>query len=587
MPPFARLDSAAVGGDAGRSFAFVEPRGEIVAYALDEVVPAVRAVEAAVAQGEHAAGYIAYEAAPAFALGLATRAPAAGLPLLWFGVFARRVAVDPVTAAALDADASAGGAVGPLAASVSEDEYRAALAELIDEIASGDLQQVNHTFRLRASWAGDEGTLYRALLAAQRPAYGAWLRLPRFSILSASPELFFRRRGDHIELRPMKGTRPRGRWSAEDRRLAAELGASAKERAENDRTVALLLDELASVCAPGSVRVPSRYDVETYPTLHQMTSTVAAELRRGTRLEHVLGALFPPASIAGVPKARAAQRVAALEDSPRGVYTGAIGFISPDESVFNVAIRTLVLDREHGTLELGVGSGISAGSDPGAEYRECLLKAAFVHHRAPDFALLETLRYERPAGYFLLDRHLARLAESAAYFGFRLDRERVRARLEALGAALGEGRHRVRLALERTGEIEIEHAPVPSVYAPLRVAIARTPIDERDARLYHKTTARDLYRSRAAEWPEHDEVLLLNRRGELTEATTANLVVQLDGERVTPPLEAGLLPGVLRAELLERGEVAERRLTPAELERAEAIWLVSALRGWREAVLER
>ncbi|MEA2695258.1 MAG: para-aminobenzoate synthetase / 4-amino-4-deoxychorismate lyase [Acidobacteriota bacterium] len=578
----ARFDALGPHGE-GRSFVFQGLESVVEAWALADVLPALQGVEAAVALGLHAAGFLAYEAAPAFDSALVVREPDGTLPLLRFAIFRERTLGCPPSVEEAEGEFS----LGAWSPSVSEQRYAEAIHRIREWIAAGDTYQVNHTFRLRAPFTGDiggEAALYARLVLAQRAAYSAHLRCDDFSILSISPELFFRWVGDALTLRPMKGTRPRGRWPAEDDALAAELLESAKDRAENVMIVDLLRSDAGRVALPGSVEVPRLFEVERYETVHQMTSTVEARTRPGTRLSDLFRALFPSGSITGAPKVRTSHLIAELEDSPRGVYTGAVGFVSPGEAVWNVAIRTLVIDRRTGTAELGVGSGITYDSDAKAEYRECLAKAEFARRAPNDFHLLETLLWEPDGGLFLLGPHLDRLGESARYFGFPFDREEIARRL-AEGVSPGATPLRVRLLLARDGGVSVEVSPLPVSEEPVRVALAGEPVDSREPLLYHKTTRREVYERRAAERPDCGDVLLVNERGEVTESTIANLVVEIGGERLTPPLACGLLPGVFRAELLRRGEIRERVLTPADLRRAEAIWLVSSVRRWRRAVL--
>ncbi|HEX2187403.1 MAG TPA: chorismate-binding protein, partial [Longimicrobiaceae bacterium] len=422
------------------------------------------------------------------------------------------------------------------------------------------------------------------LCRGQRSAYCALLRLGATSVVSASPELFFRWADGELELRPMKGTRPRGRWEEEDEALAAELAASPKERAENLMIVDLLRNDAGRVSEWGSVRVPRLFETERYETVHQLTSTVRSRVLPGAGLTDVLRALFPCGSVTGAPKVRTMQLIRELEPGPRGVYTGAVGFVSPGETVFSVAIRTLLVDRERGRAELGVGSGITWDADAAAEYRECLDKARFAAAPAADFELLETLLHEPGGGFFLLDGHLERMASSARRFGFRWDAERARAALH--GAVSGDGPLRVRLLLARDGGTRVETHPLaPEPAGPARVALSARPVDSRDPFLHHKTTRREVYTTRAAERPDCDDVILVNERGEVTESTLASVVARLDGALWTPPREAGLLPGVFRRHLLESGEIRERTLRPEDLRAAEELWLVNSVRRWRRAVL--
>jgi para-aminobenzoate synthetase/4-amino-4-deoxychorismate lyase len=450
-------------------------------------------------------------------------------------------------------------------------------------IADGECYQLNYTFPCGAPACDEALTLYRRLLAAQRPPFGALMDTGRFAVLSASPELFFAQRGQEIVTRPMKGTAPRGRFPTEDRERIAQLRQSAKEQAENLMIVDLLRNDLGQVATTGSVRVEELFRVETYPTLHQMTSTVRATLREGIGLTALLAALFPCGSVTGAPKRRAMELIARLEEAPRGVYCGAIGHVGPGEATFAVAIRTLLLDREAKTATLGVGSGITWDAEPAAEYAECLTKATFVGAALPP-RLIESLRLEE-GHYARLPRHLARLAWSAGRLGHPFAQEAAAALLQAHAAEV-HGVRKVRLLLDADGGMAVSSEPLPPDDAPpLRLALATEPVDPDEPWPYLKSERRDHFARARAVHPDADEVLFTNLRGELTEGSYHSLVVRLEGRLVTPPLTAGLLPGVMREELLAAGTVTEQTLTVADLQRAEEIWLVNSVRGWRRAML--
>lgn len=574
--------SAAVRFDApggGRSFRFSAPRGVLRADCVEDVVPVLRAVERAVADGLHAAGFVAYEAAPAFDPAFVTHPPDPRLPLAWFALYGAREGVHPEYASAPLATAE----LGPWSIDLDEAAYTSRIDRIRAWIAAGDTYQVNLTTRLTADFHGDPRVLYERLCLGQRSDFCAFLDLGGGrSIVSASPELFFRLDADGLELRPMKGTRPRGRWPEEDRALAAELAESPKDRAENLMIVDLLRNDAGRVARMGGVRVERMFDVERYETVHQMTSTIRAQPRPDAGLAEVFTALFPCGSVTGAPKVRTMEIIREVETGPRGAYCGAIGFVSPGEAVFSVGIRTLLLDAAAGTAELGIGSGVTYDSDAAAEYRECWSKAAFARRAPADFHLLETMLWEPEGGWFLLDGHLARMAASAAYFGYRFDADAVRA---ALADVASPHPLRVRLTMDRAGGVRIESAPLQPSAEPVRVAVAAEAVDSHDPLLYHKTTRRDAYTHRAAARPDCDDVVLVNERGEVTESTIANVVVRMDGALWTPPLDSGLLPGVLRAELLARGEIQECVIRVEDLARAEEIWLISSVRRWRRATL--
>ena len=568
-----------------RSFRFSGPRGVLRADAPGDVLPVLAAVQSAAAEGLHAAGFVAYEAAPAFDRALAAHPRDPRLPLAWFAVFERRIEGEPLEGLEEGEDDGAF-ELGELRPDLSDAEYGAHVGRIRELIAAGDTYQVNHTFRLRGRFRGSAESLYRRLCLAQRAAYCAYLDLGEMAVVSASPELFFRWTNGEMELRPMKGTRPRGATADEDARIAAELAASPKERAENLMIVDLLRNDAGRIARTGSVRVERMFEVERYPTVLQMTSTIRARTRPGIGLADVFRALFPCGSITGAPKVRTSRIIAEQEGGPRGVYTGAIGFVSPGESVFSVAIRTLLVDHSRGEAELGVGSGITWDSDAESERRECLSKAAFVR-RDPDPPLIETSGWCPDAGFVRIDAHLARLAASAAHFGYPLHLADVRGRLDALAAELPDEPRTIRISLHPTGRIAIRHEPMRRWAEPVRLALARRRLPADHPLWRHKTARRAIYHDHAPVDGPHDDVLLVNERGELAETRIANLVLEIDGTPWTPRADAGLLPGVLRGELIASGTLRERVLTVDDLERATAVWVINSLRGWGRAEVAR
>ena len=582
MDPTVRFDS--LDPQRGpRSFRFAGLRTVLRADAVADVPAVLAAVQAAAAAGLHAAGFVAYEAAPAFDAAFAAHPRDPRLPLAWFAVFERRIEGEALVGVEDDGTF----ALGELRAELSDEAYVADVERIRELIAAGDSYQVNHTFRLRGAFGGSTLSLYRRLCEAQRSAYCAYLDLGEMAIVSTSPELFFRWESGEMELRPMKGTRPRGATAAEDARLAAELAASPKERAENLMIVDLLRNDAGRIAQTGSVRVERMFEVERYPTVHQMTSTIRARTRGDVGLTDVFRALFPCGSITGAPKVRTSQIIAGMEGGPRGAYTGAIGFVSPGQAVFSVAIRTLLLDRARGEAELGVGSGITWDSDAAAERRECLQKAAFVH-RPPEPALIETFGWNADGEgnrFVRLDGHLARLSASAAHFGYPFDAPALRRRLGSLAAALPDEPRTIRIALHPSGRIEIRDEPVRRWGETVRLAVARRRVSSDDPRWRHKTARRDIYTDHDPVDVPHDDVLLVNERRELAETRIANVVLELDGELWTPHADAGLLPGVLRAELLASGRVRERVLYVDDLERATGVWVINSLRGVGRAVI--
>jgi para-aminobenzoate synthetase/4-amino-4-deoxychorismate lyase len=382
----------------------------------------------------------------------------------------------------------------------------------------------------------------------------------------------------------MKGTAARGLTFRRDAQFREGLRRSAKDRAENAMIVDMMRNDMGRVAETGSVVVESAFDVEKYPTVYQMTSTVRA--RTAEPFGRIVEALFPCASITGAPKVRTMQIIRELEPSPRGAYTGCIGYLTPAGSArFSVAIRTAVIDRAAGTAEYGVGGAIVWDSDQANEYIECQTKAAVLQAEAPEFDLLEAILHEGERGYFLLDEHLGRLAESAEYFDFAVDLPAIRQRLVEFAGHLGGEPAKVRLSLGRTGRVTVESVPLSAIAlpTPLRLKLADQAVDDRNVFLYHKTTCRSVYESAYACRGECDDVVLWNTHGQVTETTRANIVVELDGRLVTPPVECGLLAGVFRGHLLRTGEIAERIVTVDDLGRAGRIWAVNSVRKWMPA----
>lgn len=574
--PLVRLDGTGQ-GQFLHSYTFSDYQDTLIAMQASEVLPLLAEVEAATDRGWHAVGYLAYEAATAINPVLPTLPPCPGLPLAWFALYRQRHVASQISATPA--------ATAPqLTPRSGLDEYAAAIAAIRQYIANGECYQLNYTFPCTGQITAMAEPLYLQLLAAQRPAFGALIDTGRFALLSASPELFFARRGNEIVTRPMKGTAPRGRFPDEDQERITRLRNSSKEQAENLMIVDLLRSDLGQVAITGSVQVHDLFQLETYPSLHQLTSTVKATLRDNVGLTELLTALFPCGSITGAPKRRAMELLAQLEGRPRGVYCGAIGHFGPGrEATFSVAIRTLMLDRATGTATLGVGSGITWDSDPAAEYAECLTKGTFLSTPPPP-DLIESLRLEN-GRYCRLERHLDRLEWSAGRLGHRFNRPTVTADLLD-HAAQETGLRKVRLQLTVDGAVQISSEPLPTTDdQPLRLALSSEAIDPDQSWPYLKTVRRDHFARARTARPDADELLFRNQRGELTEGTYHSLVLRLDGHLLTPPLTSGLLPGILRAELLANGDINEQILTLADLQQAEEIWLINSVRGWRRAVL--
>ncbi|MEA3334577.1 MAG: aminodeoxychorismate synthase component I [Chloroflexota bacterium] len=561
---------------------FSDPVAVFSATSLEEVGPSLNAIDHAVTHhGLHAAGYIAYEAAPAFDRALTVHASV--IPLLWFGLYK-----PPEVLWEIPGSSSSSYDLGDWQPAVTEDAYGQAISAIKQAIAAGLTYQVNYTFPMHASFGGDPWGLFVKLSRAQKARYAAFLDTGDLAICSASPELFFQLDGTTLLSKPMKGTASRGRWPAEDQGRRQWLRHSSKNQAENVMIVDMIRNDMGRVADIGTVHVPRLFEVEGYPTVWQMTSTVISRTR--VPVPDILNALFPCASITGAPKVRTMKIIAGLEPHPRGVYTGAIGYIAPGRRAqFNVAIRTVLIDRRLGLATYGVGGGIVWDSSTDDEYQEAQLKARVLTETSPSFDLLETILWTPADGYFLLDQHLDRLAQSAAYFAIDVDLRDIERRLAKKAVGLGKGTRRVRLLVSQDGEVGIEAWPLDPTpeKEPLRIGLARWSVDSNDRFLYHKTTHRSVYEQARASRPNCDEVLLWNERREITEASMANVVLDLDGELVTPPVSSGLLAGVYRGRLLEQGKIRTRVLCLDDLKRCEKLFLVNSVRQWREGVLSR
>ncbi len=579
-PPnrFARTDDFI----AGTSFEFTVALDEFVARSLDEVDTVVRAAGTAASAGAWVVGYLAYEAGAAYDQAFPRRATPHGLPYAQFVAFAERHEVPP-----LDAAEPSSHELVDLERVPAPSAYEQDVAEIRRRIELGDAYQVNLTSRFHARLIGDPFSLYASMARAQRGAYNVFLEFGDLGVVSASPELFLEWDGATVTAKPMKGTARRGRRLADDAAAADWLRDSRKDRAENVMIVDLLRNDLSRVAELGSVRVPSLFDIERYETVWQLTSTVQATTRPGIELADLLAVTFPCGSITGAPKASAMAIIDTLEPEPRGVYCGAIGVLAPPGHVptarFSVAIRTAVMRRSTGHFTYGSGGGVTWSSDPAAESAEVDAKARVLTERRPAFRLLETLRLTA-SGPANLERHLDRLEDSAAWFGFRFDRALTERRIG--GLSCGDIPARLRVLLERDGTVEIETMPLAlASLAPVRLAVDHVRVRSDDTFSCHKTTNRAHYDAARARHPQADDVILVNERGEVVETTVANLLYRIGDRWYMPPLSSGGLDGIGRQLLLDDGMVAERVLMHNRLGDCDELAVVSSLRGTRMAAL--
>jgi para-aminobenzoate synthetase/4-amino-4-deoxychorismate lyase len=554
------FDDAREGGAAPRLYR--DPVERIEAHRIEEVAPALERVREGLKAGRHAAGYLAYEAGYAFDPKLIDHAREYDGPLLSFGLFDGFEAPD-LASLLKDAD---GGYAGTPRPRIAQADYESAVSEVRDHLFAGDFYQVNLTFGCDVATAGDPLAIYARLRRSAMAGWGGVFMDDSRSLLSFSPEQFFTIRDGLIEALPMKGTSQRRSDPEADAEEARALAADEKQRAENLMIVDLMRNDLARVSQPGSVEVPELFKVETYPTVHQMVSRIRSRLREGFDAVDVLRTIFPCGSVTGAPKVAAVQALRRLEPEPRGAYTGSMGWIEPGgDAAFNVMIRTIEWPAGAPRARLGLGSGLVVDSIPRNEWAECLLKGDFVHREAQEFDLIETMRFDPDEGIAELERHLDRLRTSATDLDFKFDRHAARNELQA--ATFGrKSRAMVRLLLSRSGAMAIQVKPYDDPEElPVAVALRPLPVDPTDFRLRYKTTDRR-FLDQARQEESAYETVFVDPEGRLTEGSRTSIFVERDGQLLTPPLERGIMPGILRAKLIEEGRAKEVDLQPSDLE---------------------
>jgi len=551
----------------GTSRLYRQPIEIIVAHSLQEVAPALDRVRSGLGSGKHAAGFLSYEAGHAFDPKLGRSARKGAGPLLCFGLFDGFDVPD--LASLLPSPDCA--FIGPVRPRILRHDYIAAAADVREHLFAGDFYQANLTFGCDVTLAGDPLAIYARLRRSSLAGWGGVLVHDELAIISLSPEQFFTIRHGVVEARPMKGTAPRRADPNADSAEAETLAADEKQRAENLMIVDLMRNDLSRVSVAGTVEVPDLFTVESYPTVHQMVSRITSRLRPGCDAVDLIQTIFPCGSVTGAPKLAAIEALARLEPEPRGAYTGSMGWIEPNhngyagDAAFNVLIRTLEWDRRTNKARLGLGSGLVVDSQPGNEWDECLLKGDFVRREVQEFDLIETMGFDPSEGIIELDRHLDRMKNSADDLDFQFDRHAARNELQA--ATFGrKQRAMVRLLLSRSGAMAIQLKSYDDPKeVPVRVAVRPLPVNPSDFRLRYKTTDRrflDLTRQQAGEY----ETIFVDPEGHLTEGSRTSIFVERDGKLLTPPLSRGLMPGILRAKLIDEGRAEEAELTPADLE---------------------
>ncbi|WET07726.1 aminodeoxychorismate synthase component I [Lentisphaerota bacterium ZTH] len=571
-------------GDNAGWGVYCSPEEVLCASNLSEVTSTVRAVDAALAQGKHVAGFISYEAGAAFDKAFPVR-DTGGFPLVWFGVYNH-----PPQEFCLDDSEPAFAPGCALEPEVSVDDYNAAICDVLQNICAGNIYQTNYTFRMRGEAVSDPGRLFRVLFKKHPVPYAAYVNTGNFQLVSVSPEIFLEKRGGKIFSSPMKGTMKRDPDPVVDRQNAEFLRHDEKNLAENMMIVDMVRNDLGRIARPGSVWVDPLFHVDTYGTVHQMISTVHAELPGELPFSRIIAETFPAASITGAPKVSAMRYIHWLENSPRKVYTGSVGCVNPaGDMCFNVAIRTLICSET--ATELGIGGGIVYDSGEASEWEEALLKGKFVRLAEPDFDLLETMLWQRGQGIADLDEHLARMEKSAELFGFTWNREVVTGVITDTGTEYEPlDIARLRLLLSPNGSARLQVFPLTrSGWGKdlIRICISPEKINSSDIFLRNKTTRRKLYDSefKRAVSAGFDEVLFMNQHGEITEGAISNIFVRVEDKWYTPPVKCGLLPGIWRKQMLKKLDASERIITLSDLQNADEIILGNSVRGKAAAVL--
>jgi para-aminobenzoate synthetase/4-amino-4-deoxychorismate lyase len=563
---------------------FSDPHKVLQTANVDEVRETLQEVEDLVnINGWYAAGFVNYEAAPAFDNALHVL-DSESFPLIWFGLYP-----EPRSLKASEVLRDFRGlAAYEWQPSIEREEYNNAIEKIKNAIASGQTYQVNYTMRLgaeikadteTAKWIGADEESWQLFLhlARSQNKYAAYINTENQIICSASPELFFKLDGDRIFSHPMKGTVKRGRTTQEDKAQMNWLHSSMKNRAENVMIVDMIRNDLGRVAEIGSVQVPELFKIEKYSTLFQMVSTVQA--KTNASLTEIFSALFPCASITGAPKVSTMRIIAELETTPRKIYTGSIGYIFPNRKAqFNVAIRTALINKNKKQAEYGVGGGIVWDSTSTDEYSEALLKARVLTERPREFSLFETMLWMPDEGFFLLEKHIARMEDSSDYFDIPFSKEKLEYSLNNLASGFNSPK-RVKVLLDGIGDFSAESKDFHSENKVFKVHLAEQSINTNNIFFFHKTTLRDIYPTPQSGF---DDVLLFNEKDELTEFTIGNLVIELDGELVTPPVTCGLLAGTFRAHLLETNQIKERIILKDELLKCTKIFLINSLRKWVE-----
>lgn len=566
---FLQFDFKERGADTIAPRFFSNPIDIIQTNEPAEVTEAFNKIQAYLDEGFYAAGYVSFEATYPLTNMIASSKQTA-LPLLWFGIFKSFSTPEEKPSKAFQ--------TSPWISTVTQATYDQKSKIIHEHLKNGLIDEINYTIPFQAHFTGDSLTYYHQLQKAQSANYGAYIHTRDFNILSASPELFYEIKDKVITMRPMKGTIHRGLSAREDKDLKNWLAHSKKNQFENQLTIDLMEKEMKKVARPESIHVTEKFAIEKYPTVYQMTSTVTGDIKADLSATEIFKRTFPCSSIAGVPKVESLKLIQALENTPREVYCGSMGYFAPNgDAVFNVAIRTVWINSESKQAHYGAGGGITKHSDIVTEYEEVFTKTRVLDYKLPSFELLETIGLF-DGDYLVLDYHLKRLKNSIDYFDWKVSLNEIVGALEDLRKVHAKGSFRVRLTVKDDGTFQLTCHHLKE-FKPSKIQLATQPVDKNEVFLYHKTTFRKMFEKTAGR-PAEPLTLYSNEAGEVTEFAIGNLVIKKDGRLITPTLSSGLLPGTFRQMLIDTGQVIEDKVYLEDLQKAEKIWMINSVRQW-------
>jgi len=587
---FVFLESSKQDKDNHLSYIFTEPIKIIQTHDIRKIKSCFTQIELAKKKGHYTSGFISYEAGLIKNKNLQCLPPSK-MPLIWMGVFKDPIIFNHkknkfinhshISLLKNQEFFNQKYKLSNLKIDISSKDYVRNIKKIKQFIESGETYQVNYTTKYKFDFKGSTIALYKQLRNNQNISYGALIRIPELEIVSLSPELFFRQDKNQLMVKPMKGTAIRGVNIKEDIKNRTVLAKDIKNQAENLMIVDLLRNDLGKVSKISSVKVKKLFEVETYKTLLQMTSTITSELKPKTPLFKIFKSLFPCGSITGAPKIKTMEIINKLENKPRGIYTGAIGFFAPNnKAIFNVAIRTITLKNNKG--EMGIGSGITYDSDPIAEYKECKLKAKFL--TMPDFKLIETMLWDNKQKLPLLENHMRRLRQSAKFFNFSLNKKIILEDLNNLTKTLNPKHHyKIRLLLSANSDITLDSSVLlkSKLIPNQKIALSKKKTQSSNIFLYHKTTNRILYNYEYMKYSKLGffDVIFCNEKNQITEGSISNIFIKKNGIYYTPPIKCGMLPGIFRQNFIQKNKVKEKILFLADLKTAETIYCTNAIRG--------